>query len=170
MTVTPLEMMNTVGGKDPTRFDWQEVWYPVYYVEDLNKTKPTAFKLLDKDIVIWWDGENWRVFEDRCPHRLALLSEGRINAEGLLECPYHGWSFGGSGECVNIPQEAPEGKAKTSKRACVTSYPTAVRQGLLFVYPGQAENAATTKIPIVETVRRRSPKVDGIKYLSGHSL
>jgi len=33
------------------------------------------------------------------PHRLAPLSEGRVNAAGLLDCPYHGWAFAGSGTC-----------------------------------------------------------------------
>ncbi|MCY7331875.1 MAG: cell death suppressor protein Lls1, partial [Pseudanabaena sp. CAN_BIN31] len=43
------------GGQDPDRFDWQEVWYPVFYVEDLDKTKPAKFTLLERDLVIWWD-------------------------------------------------------------------------------------------------------------------
>lgn len=156
----PLETVNSVGGTDTSRFDWQEVWYPVYYIEDLDKTKPTPFTLLERNIVIWWDKneETWRVFEDICPHRLALLSEGRINAEGSLECPYHGWSFNGLGSCVNLPQQPPEGLAQTSKRASATSLPTAVRQGLLFVYPGDGEKAATTKIPIVEPLEEEPEK------------
>ena len=140
------------GGSDPNRFDCQEAWYPVYYVQDLDKTKPTPFTLLGKDIVIWWEPttSSWRVLEDKCPHRLAPLSEGRIAEDGLLECPYHGWAFSGSGECQRIPQQQLDGKAETSKRACVTSLPTVERQGLLFVYPGKPENAAKTKVPIVE--------------------
>jgi nitrite reductase/ring-hydroxylating ferredoxin subunit len=47
---------------------------------------------------------SWRAFADVCPHRLVLLSEGRITAGGLLECPYHGWAFNGAGGCELIPQ------------------------------------------------------------------
>jgi phenylpropionate dioxygenase-like ring-hydroxylating dioxygenase large terminal subunit len=139
------------GGSDPTRFDCKEVWYPVHYIEDLDKSKPTPLTLLDRNLVIWWDqkAECWRVFEDKCPHRLAPLSEGRIASDGLLECPYHGWAFSGSGNCQRIPQQV-EGKAADSRRACVASLPTTARQGLLFVYPGQPENATKTKVPIVE--------------------
>jgi phenylpropionate dioxygenase-like ring-hydroxylating dioxygenase large terminal subunit len=142
------------GGLDPDRFDWQEVWYPVHYIEDLDKSRPTRFTLLARDIVIWWDqNENtWRAFLDQCPHRLAPLSEGRINAEGLLECPYHGWTFSGTGKCDRIPQQVEGGKAENSQRACVNSFPTAVRQGMLFVYPGNSENALKTKIPIVDVL------------------
>jgi len=34
------------GGTDPERFDWAEAWYPVHYIEDLDKTRPTRFTLL----------------------------------------------------------------------------------------------------------------------------
>lgn len=139
------------GGTDPTRFDWKEAWYPVHYLQDLDKTKPTKFTLLGQDLVIWWDKntQSWRAFEDQCPHRLAPLSEGRIAEDGLLECPYHGWAFQGNGSCDRIPQQ-PEGtSANQSKRACVAAYATAERQGLLFVYPGK-NNPEQVKIPVIE--------------------
>ncbi|TAF17874.1 MAG: cell death suppressor protein Lls1, partial [Nostocales cyanobacterium] len=109
---------------------------------------------LNQDIVIWWDEktQTWKAFIDQCPHRLARLSEGRINEKGLLECPYHGWAFSGDGNCQIIPQQPPGGKAETSSRACVSSLPTTEKQGLLFVYPGNPENAVKTKIPVVEPI------------------
>ena len=142
------------GGPDPERFDVTEAWYPVAYVEDLDKTRPTRFTLIEQPIVIWWDpkAETWRVFEDQCPHRLAPLSEGRVNESGLLECPYHGWAFSGGGTCEHIPQASEETQASLSNRACATSMPTAVKQDLLFVYPGTAENAPKVAVPIVEPV------------------
>lgn len=142
------------GGLEPNRFDWQEVWYPVHYVQDLDKSQLTRFTLLERDIVLWWDNHQhkWRAFLDQCPHRLAPLSEGRINEDGLLECPYHGWSFSGTGSCSRIPQQVAGGKAEISQRACATSFPTIVKQGMLFVYLGAKENAAKTKVPIVDVL------------------
>jgi len=140
------------GGTDPTRFDCKEAWYPVHYVEDLDKTKPNKFTLLGQDMVLWWDSQAncWRAFEDQCPHRLAPLSEGRIAEDGLLECPYHGWAFQGDGACERIPQAVAGTTPQQSKRACVQSLPTAVRQGLLFVYPGQPDQAPKVAVPIIE--------------------
>ncbi|MBW4541275.1 MAG: Rieske 2Fe-2S domain-containing protein [Myxacorys chilensis ATA2-1-KO14] len=140
------------GGTDPNRFDWKEAWYPVYYVQDLDKAKLTKFTLLDQDLVIWWDKQAacWRAFSDQCPHRLAPLSEGRIAADGLLECPYHGWAFKGDGACDRIPQQRPDQAAHESDRACVAAFPTAERQGLLFIYAGTPENAERVKIPLIE--------------------
>ena len=147
-----------VGGIDPTRFDWTEAWYPIFYIEDLDKSKPNSFTLLDQNLVIWWDltASCWRVFEDKCPHRLAPLSEGRIAEDGLLECPYHGWAFTGQGKCDRIPQQLEGGTAQISQRACVTSLPTRERQGLLFVYPGQPENAPKVTVPLVDVLEEPS--------------
>ncbi len=140
------------GGEDSTRFDPKEAWYPVFYLDDLDKNRPTKFTLLEIDLVIWWEKstQSWRVFEDKCPHRLAQLSEGRINDRGLLECPYHGWAFSGMGNCETIPQQPTNSRGETSQRACVNSFTTAEAQGLLFVYPGDRTLADRTKVPIVE--------------------
>ncbi|MEM7773081.1 MAG: Rieske 2Fe-2S domain-containing protein [Cyanobacteria bacterium P01_A01_bin.37] len=144
----------SAGGPVPEKFDWAEAWYPVHYIEDLDKTHPTRFTLLEQALVIWWDlkADAWRVLADQCPHRLAPLSEGRVNEAGLLECPYHGWAFSGAGTCEHIPQAAPEIEANLSNRACVDSMPTTVHQGLLFVYPGKAENAEQVPIPGIDAL------------------
>ncbi|AFY75422.1 Rieske (2Fe-2S) domain-containing protein [Synechococcus sp. PCC 7502] len=142
------------GGTDPAYFDPKEAWYPVSYITDLERTKPTAFTLLDQDLVLWWDQNNktWRAFADQCPHRLARLSEGRIAEDGLIECPYHGWAFKGNGSCDRIPQKVKGGTAEQSSRACVKSYATATAQGLLFVCLG--EYASQVKVPIIDALEQ----------------
>ncbi len=163
MTATVLADRTITGGDEPTKFNPIESWYPVFYVEDLDKTKPIPFTLLDRDLVIWWDSlaQEWRAFVDRCPHRLARLSEGRIAEDGLLECPYHGWAFTGAGTCDRIPQQLPDAKAETSRRACVKSLPTAVEQGLLFIYPGTATRSPETPIPVIPVPMVNGKPQDG---------
>lgn len=149
--LAPVDM--PAGGPDPQRFDWAEAWHPLSLVKDLDPQRPTAFTLLGQDLVIWWEpsAQTWRVMADQCPHRLARLSEGRVSEAGYLECPYHGWAFSGTGQCEQIPQSSSD-VALNSPRACVQSFPTVVRQGLLFIYPGKAENAAKIAIPVVEAL------------------
>ena len=149
---SPDAKVRPAGGLDPERFDWHEAWYPVAFLKDLDPKQLTRFTLLEQDLVIWWDRqqETWRAFADRCPHRLVPLSEGRIEENGLLECPYHGWAFAGDGSCDRIPQQNDSGTAETSKRACVQTFATAERQGLLFVYRGNPEHAHQTRIPLIE--------------------
>ena len=45
---------------------------------DLDKRAPVGKRVMGLDVVVWWDkNENeWKVFDDRCQHRLAPLSEG----------------------------------------------------------------------------------------------
>lgn len=150
----------TVGGIDPNYFDCKEVWYPLFFVSDLDKKKPNAFTLLDEDLVIWWDQNvnEWRVFADMCPHRLARLSTGRINEDGLLECPYHGWTFAGEGNCESIPQQLPRENKEKSSRACVKSYPCKILHDMLFVYGGNPENALYTALPITQPLTENEDK------------
>ncbi|OKH15076.1 Rieske 2Fe-2S domain-containing protein [[Limnothrix rosea] IAM M-220] len=132
------------------KFDWLEAWYPIHFEQDLSKTEPTRFVLLEKPLVIWWHAESqqWKVFADVCPHRLVPLSEGRI-VDGCLECPYHGWQFSESGSCEKIPFQKGDGTANESPRAAATTYPCRVEQGLLFVYLGKLENAETQPLPTI---------------------
>lgn len=133
-------------------FSWRDHWYPVSLIEDLDPQRPIPFQLLNREIVLWNDPKtgDWVAFDDRCPHRLAPLSEGRIDEDGCLQCSYHGWSFDGKGTCTKIPQassEGPESRALRSPRANVPKLPTLVSQGLLFVWPDENgwEKASQTK-------------------------
>ena len=94
---------------------------------------------LNKRYVAWRDNDGeWRVMDDACSHRLAPLSEGRIDREtNRLECAYHGWSFETSGTCSRVPQavEAVQAAATAQARACVASYSTRVEKRVLFFWP-----------------------------------
>ncbi len=56
-------------------FVWRDHWYPVSLIQDLDPSAPTSFQLLGRELVVWKDRQGeWRVFVDKCPHRLAPLS------------------------------------------------------------------------------------------------
>ncbi|XP_041992861.1 protochlorophyllide-dependent translocon component 52, chloroplastic-like [Salvia splendens] len=135
------------------KFEWYEQWYPVCAECDLDKRRPHAKKVIGIDLVVWWDrNENaWKVFEDSCPHRMAPLSEGRIDQWGRLQCVYHGWCFGGAGDCKFIPQAPRDGPpVHTSSKACVAVYPSCLQNGILWFWPNsdpQFKNIHSTKKP-----------------------
>ncbi len=139
------------GGPAANRFDWRQAWYPVQYLDNLDRQRPEAFTLLGHPLVIWWDPrqQRWSALDDRCPHRLVPLSEGRVAEDGLLECPYHGWGFTGEGRCDRLPQQ-PANRPISSQRSCVRSWPTAEAQGLLFVFAGSPDEAAATPLPLID--------------------
>jgi phenylpropionate dioxygenase-like ring-hydroxylating dioxygenase large terminal subunit len=126
-------------------FSWTKQWYPVAVVEFLDPARPHGMQLLGKDIVLWRDGTgNWRCFEDFCPHRLAPLSEGRVESDGTLLCAYHAWRFDAQGKCVSIPQSQDEQTAAhhcENPKSCAVVYPTQECQGLLWVWAESGEQA-----------------------------
>jgi phenylpropionate dioxygenase-like ring-hydroxylating dioxygenase large terminal subunit len=87
-------------------------------LQDMDKSVPHPLLILGQPVVLWYDRREskWRCFLDQCPHRLAPLSEGRIDEEGRLQCSYHGWSFEGKGACACIPQV---GWGDTGMRECL---------------------------------------------------
>ena len=77
-------------------------WHPVAALADVQ-AQPVAVQLLDQSLVLWRDEAGAvHAWADQCPHRGARLSLGRVCA-GRLECPYHGWQFAPSGQCVRVP-------------------------------------------------------------------
>lgn len=136
----------------PDPFDYTSAWYPLAPLEDLQPERPTPVQLLGRRYVIWKPpGEGYRVFLDQCPHRLAPLSEGRLDGEGRLMCSYHGWCFDGAGHCRRIPQAAPaEPPPARARHLAATALPVREAVGLLWLWPDPAgaERAAATPLPI----------------------
>lgn len=96
----------------------RSMWHPVVAADELGSA-PQAARLLGEDLVLWRDATGApRAFADRCPHRGTKLSLGRVVEGGTrLECPYHGWQFAASGQCVFIPA-MPAFTPPASHRAC----------------------------------------------------
>jgi len=143
----PLEALRT-----DTPFDWGKQWYAVAVSKYIDNSKPYPVQVLGKRLVLWVDGTGaWRCFEDRCPHRAAPLSEGKVLLDkNTIQCSYHGWQFGTQGDCVRVPQAASEDAERvacSSPKACARVYPVAEAQGMLFIWgesgpEAEAESAA----------------------------
>ncbi|KKD35678.1 Rieske 2Fe-2S domain-containing protein [Limnoraphis robusta] len=142
-----------------SKFNFFQNWYPLSPVEDLDPERPTPVTLLGLNLVIWKpkSSQTYQVFLDQCPHRLAPLSEGRIDEKtGNLMCSYHGWQFDEQGICTTIPQaEKPEIISKNKQNFCVRKFPTQEANDLLWVWadPNSSEQAANTPLPL-------SPQID----------
>ncbi|KAI3473016.1 hypothetical protein Pfo_030099 [Paulownia fortunei] len=121
-----------IGQKEVVSYDWTEEWYPLYLTKNVPDDAPLGLTVFDKQVVLHRDGNGeLRCYEDRCPHRLAKLSEGQL-FDGRLECLYHGWQFEGNGKCVKIPQ-LPAG-AKIPQSACVKTYEIKDSQGVIWIW------------------------------------
>ncbi len=108
---------------------FKRFWYPVMPIANLQE-KPQSFVLLEQPIVLWLNSKKEPcAVEDRCCHRTAKLSLGKI-VDGNLACSYHGWQFDKDGKCVCVPQ-APEKAISDSYK--VKSYYCVERYGYAWV-------------------------------------
>jgi len=116
---------------------WSRSWYPLSFAKVTDRERVSSLELLGAPIALWHDGSAFRASVDRCPHRLAALSEGRVTEDGDVQCPYHGWSFDGSGACTAIPQmdDAAKGaRVCSSSAARLTMLPVVDRAGILWAW------------------------------------
>ncbi|XP_057957729.1 protein TIC 55, chloroplastic [Malania oleifera] len=133
-------------------YDWREEWYPLYLTQNVPDDAPLGLTVFDKQIVLYRDGAGeLRCYEDRCPHRLAKLSEGQL-VNGRLECLYHGWQFDGNGKCVNIPQLP--ANAIIPRSACLKTYEVRDSQGVVWVWMSQKTPPNPEKLPWFENFAR----------------
>lgn len=151
------------------QFNFFQQWYPISPLEDLDTNRPTPVTLLNLRLVIWRPrfSDRYCVFLDQCPHRLAPLSEGRVDEKtGNLMCSYHGWQFDSQGICTSIPQaEKPDLIAKNQHHLCAVALPCQQENGLLWVWPdADSANLAQSKpLPL-------SPQIDASKGFVWSSL
>jgi phenylpropionate dioxygenase-like ring-hydroxylating dioxygenase large terminal subunit len=145
-----------------SRFDWQNCWYPVAFCADLPAGKPLGFTLHDEPFVLFRDGQGRLCcVDDRCPHRMARLSAGRV-VDGKLECGYHGWQFDGDGACVRIPQLAPD--QPMPARACAKARAVTELQGMVWMWAGEPLAARPEDIPAID--RLDEPGVISVDYVT----
>jgi phenylpropionate dioxygenase-like ring-hydroxylating dioxygenase large terminal subunit len=112
-------------------------WYAAGLSKQYAKGKPVSVTIFELPLVVWRasTGEI-QASEDRCLHRNAPLSKGKVIDDCLI-CPYHGWGYDTDGVCVDIPSEGPNFKA--SKRRGLRSYSTLERDGLVWIWMGSGE-------------------------------
>jgi phenylpropionate dioxygenase-like ring-hydroxylating dioxygenase large terminal subunit len=105
-------------------------WYVVCQAGELS-TRPIARTLTGVPLVLFRDarGEPAALL-DRCPHRNAPLSLGRVEG-ARLECGYHGWQFDRSGTCRRVPGLCGEHEGRGRR---VASFPCREQDGLVWVY------------------------------------
>jgi len=86
-----------------------------------------------RPLAVFRDGDGKPgVLEDRCLHRHAPLSAGRVCA-GRLQCPYHGWQYDASGT-AHVPALGPEMAPQPHLRA--DALPVCEQDGLVWIWPG----------------------------------
>ena len=67
-------------------------YLPIARLDDLVEDVPAHAAADGIDLVLVRRGGRVHVFEGRCPHRGALLADGRVDGPNLI-CGVHGWDY-----------------------------------------------------------------------------
>jgi phenylpropionate dioxygenase-like ring-hydroxylating dioxygenase large terminal subunit len=141
-------------------------WFAVGWSREVVAGGVLARRLLGRDVVLWRAGDGeLHCWLDLCVHRGAKLSLGVVrssissprmterkatasthDSKSCLVCPYHGWSYAGSGQCVAIPAH-PELTPPAKARAQV--FQVRERYGVIWVCFG-LETKDLPEFPVAE--------------------
>ena len=88
------QMLTQVGPGTPAGELLRRYWLPVGVASELTPENPTQLvRILGETLVLFRDKKgNIGLLNDRCAHRGASLSYGRVEERGVA-CPYHGWLY-----------------------------------------------------------------------------
>jgi phenylpropionate dioxygenase-like ring-hydroxylating dioxygenase large terminal subunit len=136
--------------------NFKDFWYIACESKELKLNRVLSLRILDEWIALFRD-ENGKAaaLEDRCLHRCARLSKGRV-AQGRLQCAYHGWTYDGQGCVVSVPSEGPDGP-KSRRRARTYQ----VREQDDYVHVRLVDETALTKRDGIEPFGIPFYKADG---------
>lgn len=120
-------------------------WYVAAWADELGAAdsgcRLLARTILGEPLVLYRTAAGEPVaLLDRCPHRLLPLSKGERQGD-LIECGYHGMTFGPDGRCVRIP-----GQKVIPDAAHVRRYPAVDHLGMVWVWTGDPERADRAKL------------------------
>jgi phenylpropionate dioxygenase-like ring-hydroxylating dioxygenase large terminal subunit len=137
------ELLTRIGPGTPCGAVLRQYWQPVALVEEFDPAheprmaeRPLkAVRLLGQDLILFKDDlGRWGLLDRDCPHRNADLAYARHEGDGV-RCPFHGWKFDATGQCLDTPAE-PLGST-LCQRIRQRSYPVIERSGVLFAWLGQ---------------------------------
>jgi len=109
-------------------------WHAVARVDEVGEAPMQVWLLGEPWALVRLNGE-LRAFRDRCPHRFAPMTSGRI-VDGELECGYHGWRFARDGRVTAVPSLG--ASATLPPRACLdAAHAVCERFGLVWLAPAE---------------------------------
>ncbi len=134
------ELITRTGRTTPMGEFVRRYWIPVLLAGELpeNECPPVRVKLLSERLLAWRDTKGrYALTDEFCAHRGVSLWFGR-NEESGLRCPYHGWKYDWTGQCIEVPSEPEE--SGFCNRIKLQSYPLVERGGILWAYMGSPES------------------------------
>jgi nitrite reductase (NADH) small subunit len=107
-----------------------EHWAAITSAENIPPREGRAVQIGDAEIALFNLNGRYVTIDNRCPHKGGPLCDGIVSGTAVV-CPLHGRRF-----------DLETGLAmRAAEAACVTTYPTRVEEGVIFVNLGGAHKA-----------------------------
>ncbi|MBV9119450.1 MAG: Rieske 2Fe-2S domain-containing protein [Chloroflexi bacterium] len=131
----------------------RQYWQPVYLASNLPVKRAKPIRVLGEEFTLY-RGESGKPYITgfRCAHRGTQLSTGWVRGENI-RCLYHGWTYDGSGQCVEQPAE-PE---PFCQKVRIKAYPAEEYLGLIFAFFGEGDPPAMPRYVEYEDAERFQP-------------
>jgi phthalate 4,5-dioxygenase len=132
------DLLTQTASGTPMGAVFRRYWLPALLSEQVSVADgdPVRLELLSEKMLAFRDSSGrLGLVDEFCAHRGVSLWFGR-NEEGGIRCPYHGWKYDISGQCVDIPSER---GTPFCERVKLKSYPLVERGGVIWVYMGPPE-------------------------------
>ena len=136
------DLLTQTGPGTPMGHMFRSYWIPALLAEELpeNDCPPVRVKLLSERLLAFRDSEGrYGLIDEFCAHRGVSLWFGR-NEEGGLRCPYHGWKYDVTGQCIEVPSEPVE--SGFCQKIKLKSYPLVEARRRALDLHGPARQAA----------------------------
>ncbi|TGD62116.1 aromatic ring-hydroxylating dioxygenase subunit alpha [Tabrizicola sp. WMC-M-20] len=133
------ELLTQTGADTPMGKMFRRYWMPALLASELpeNDSPPVRVKLMGERLVAFRDSKGrYGLIDEFCAHRGVSLWFGR-NEEGGLRCPYHGWKYDHTGQCIDVPSEAEE--SGFCNKVKLKGYPLVKVGDILWTHMGDAE-------------------------------
>jgi phthalate 4,5-dioxygenase oxygenase subunit len=134
------EILTQVGPGTAMGELMRRYWLPVVFSSELAAgDRAKRVRLLGEDLVVFRTARgDVGLFAEYCSHRRVSLYFGRLEDDGL-RCCYHGWKYGLDGQCLEMPNEAPETEFKHAVRH--PAYPCRELGGVVWAFMGNKAQA-----------------------------
>jgi nitrite reductase/ring-hydroxylating ferredoxin subunit len=115
---------------------FRRYWIPAIHAWEIAERDgpPVRVEIMGEKLVAFRDSKGQvGVIDEFCAHRSVSLWFGR-NEECGLRCPYHGWKYDVTGQCVDLPSEPDESGVKQGIK--LNSYPAIEQGDVIWIYMG----------------------------------
>jgi phthalate 4,5-dioxygenase oxygenase subunit len=132
------ELLVRTGPGTPMGELFRRYWLPALLAWELPEADgpQVRVQILGERMVAFRDSQGkLGLIDEFCAHRGVSLFFAR-NEECGLRCPYHGWKYDVTGQCVDVPSEPAE--SGFCQKIKLKSYPIVERGGVIWVYMGPA--------------------------------